>query len=333
MIGLIQNEVNKMLLKKKMVLIFVFLVVFIGLFAYGEKYTYDKTIARYEKSNTTNGYDWKSLVGQQLKDLNRRMDSPYISKEGIASLQIEVEQLNYFMEHDINPITPSAGRFTGRFMEQALGMFLPLMIVILAADLVSGEFSTRTIKVLLTRAVPRWRILLSKYIALLMMSTLVVLLSGILATVISGMFYGVWGFDEPVATGFRLVDGALDASQVILVSRWQYCILIYSLAWFVAVVISSITLMISVMVTSTSSAIGIVMATLIGGQFLRFLLSDWVLVKYFFVSNLNLTDYLTGSYQQIPGMSLTFSIGVLGAWAVVSLIIGFTVFSKKDVLV
>ena len=75
------------------------------------------------------------------------------------------------------------------------------------------------------------------------------------------------------------------------------------------------------------------MASLIGGQFLQFFLSEWKLVKYFFVTNLDLTRYLTGSYQPIEGMSLNFSILTLSAWAVLSLIISFVVFNRKDVIV
>jgi ABC-2 type transport system permease protein len=54
-------------------------------------------------------------------------------------------------------------------MEQSISVLLPLLIILLAGDSVCGEFSAKTIKVLLTRAVPRWKVLLSKYIALLIM--------------------------------------------------------------------------------------------------------------------------------------------------------------------
>lgn len=212
-------------------------------------------------------------------------------------------------------------------------LFIPLLIGILAADLVSSEFSTKTIKILLTRAVPRWKILLSKYIALMMMSTLVIFMIGIFSTLISYAFFRQWGFSEPVATGFSLMEGQLNTGAVILVTRFKYTLLVYSLGWFVSLVIATITFLISVLVKSSASGISLLMATLIGGQFLQFFLSDWVAVKYFFVTNLDLTRYLTGSYQPIEGMSLNFSITILSLWALISLGISFLVFNKKDVLV
>lgn len=331
MIALIRNELYKMLMKKKMILIVVLLLVFIALFVYGEQYVYVRAIDRL--SAMGEGFDWRVLAQQQISKMKERLDSPYIPESGLKSIGIQISQLEYFLKNNINPITPSAARFTVDFAKQSLVLFIPLLILILGADLVSGEFSKGTIKVLLTRAVPRWKILLSKYIALLMTTTVVLLLMGVLATVVSGLYFGYWGFGEPIATGFRVVGGALDATHVIQITRIEYMILIYALAWAVSVVIATIVMMVSVLVKTTASAIGIVMAALIGGQFLQYFLSEWPVVKYFFVSNLDLSQYLTGSYQPIPGMSLAFSLSVLLGWAVLSLAVSFYVFIRQDVLV
>ncbi|MBN2259239.1 MAG: ABC transporter permease subunit [Clostridiales bacterium] len=333
MIALIENEMSKMFFKKKISLILILLIVFIGLFAYGEQYVYKSTLSRFSSASEGDSLDWTVLANQQLAILFERLDSPYIPESGIKSIEIEIKQLQYFILNDINPITPSAARFTVDFANQTITMFIPLLILILASDLVSGEFTSGTIKLLMTRAVPRWKILLGKYIALLMMTTLVILLIAILSTLIAGFYFDYWGFDEPMPTGFHLIEGTLDSSGVIMVSGLQYMFFIYALTWGVAVVIASITLMISILVNTTATAIGIILSTLIGGQFLQYFLSDWPIAKYFYVSNLNLSKYLTGSYQPIEGMSLAFSTGVLLSWLFVSLLVSFTVFIRKDILV
>ena len=330
---LVQNEVIKLVLKRKMRLIGVLLLVFIGLMSYGQKYAYDKNVARIESLSEGASYDWKSLTSQRLSDLERRLESPNIPEDVKSTLAVEIQQLTYFVDNDVNPITPSAAKFTVGFIEQGIMLFIPLLIGILAADLVSGEFSAKTIKVLLTRAVPRWKILLSKYISLIMMTTIVMFIIGGLSTLISYAFFHEWGFSEPIATGFSLVEGALNTDSVILVTRFYYTLLVYSLGWFVSLIIATITFLISVLVRSSASAISLLMAFLIGGQFLQFFLSDWLAVKYFFVTNLDLTRYLTGSYQPIEGMSLGFSIMILTIWAIGSLGLSFLIFSKKDILV
>ncbi len=333
MITLIRNEIYKMLLKKKIILITILLILFVGLFSYGENYIYNQRINAFLQGSDQGNYSWENLANQRLERLKENLESDYIPERGIKSIEIQIEQLEYFIENNINPITPSVARFNVDFVKQSITLFLPLLIIILGADLISGEFSDQTIKVLLTRAVPRWKILLSKLIALLMMTTLMVLLMAIISTVVSRIFINRLGFDEPVATGFKLVNGELSTGSVIQITSLNYMLLNYSLAWFVALVMSAITFMVSVLVKSMGSAIGIIMASLIGGQFLQFFLSDWVLVKYFYVTNLDLTKYLTGSYQQVEGMNLVFSVLVLSTWAIVSILISFIVFSKKDVLV
>lgn len=229
MISLVQNEITKILLKKKMILIVLLLLIFISLLAYGQKYSYDQNIQKFEAESGGAEYDWRSLTTQRLDDLEERSTNEFIPKEVRLSVDREIQQLTYFIENDINPITPTASKFNVQFVEQGIILFIPLLVVILAADLVSSEFSNKTIKILLTRAVPRWKILLSKYIALIMMTTLLVFIIGVLSTLISYLFFQQWGFSEPIVTGFSLVNGELNANSTILISRFQYTLLIYSL--------------------------------------------------------------------------------------------------------
>lgn len=333
MMYLVQNEIYKMLNSKKPYLILVLLVIFVGLFAYGEQYAYEVGLERLENISEDLSFDWENLARQQIRDMERRMSSPYMSEEGKRSMTIEIEQLKYFIENDINPITPSAAKFAGQFVEQGILLLIPLLVIILGSDLVSGEFSTRSIKVLMTRAVPRWKILMSKLLALFIMITVVMVVSAVLSIFISVLFFGRFGFDEPVITGFIIADGALNADNVIQVSQLYYLMLLFSLAWFVSLVIGSITFMVSVLVKSTPASIGIIMSSLIGGQFLQIFLSDWEIVKYIFVSNLSLTSYLNGSFQFIEGMNFAFSASVLGVWGIGALIISFVVFTRRDILV
>lgn len=331
--SLIQNEVIKILLKKKMILIIMFLLIFTSLFSYGQQYSYNKNIERFESLSGGTEFNWRSLTEQRLNDLDKRANNQFIPEDVRASLEREIEQLNYFIDNDINPITPTAAKFNVDFAQQGITLLFPLLIAILAADLVSSEFSSKTIKILLTRAVPRWKILLSKFIALIMMTTILIFIIGTLSTLVSYGFFREWGFNEPVITGFKLNGGKLSSESVVLISRLKYTVLIYSLLWFASIVIASITLFISVIVDNSASAIGILMASLIGGQFLQFFLSDWEIVKYFFVTNIDLTRYLTGSFQPIEGMSLNFSILILALWALILLITSFVIFNRKDVLV
>ena len=334
LLKLVQNEVSNILSKKKMFLISGILIILIVLFAYGQNFQYKNSLKRYSKTTIESGTDsWKPIVKQQISDLKNRLSSQNTLSYSKNNITIQIDQYQYYLDNNINPLTPSAGKYAVTFMEQGIYMFLPLLIIILAGDSVSGEFSSKTIKILLTRAVPRWKVLLSKYLALLILFSIVILETLILSILISGFMFNSWGFSEPVATGFKSIGGKLDASNVIKLLEWQYIVLVYSLGWFVSCVVGTISFMVSVLVRNTATSIGVMMATLIGGSFLQLFLADWPAVKYFFVTNLNLPQYLTGSYQPISGMSLVFSTLVLLVWAVGALVVSFLVFTKQDVLV
>jgi len=334
MLSLVQNEVNKILAKKKMLLITGILIILAILFAYGQNFQYNNTIERYTKANGQSiNISWQSLVKQQIVDLTNRLNSPYVKASEINSIKVRIQQNEYYLDNNINPITPSSGRFSEKLMEQAIFLLLPLLIIILAGDSVCSEFSSRTIKVLLTRAVPRWKVLLSKYLSLVILISIVILETALISIIVSFAFFKTLGFNEPVATGFKVVAGTLDASSVIRVFQWQYLILIYSLGWFVSIVVGTISFMVSVLVRNTSTSIGVMMASLIGGSFLQLFLTDWPSVKYFFVLNLNLPQYLSGTYQPIANMNMLFSSLVLLFWAAAALLVSFLVFTKQDVLV
>ena len=332
--SLIENEVIKMVSKKRLLFVLAILIVLISVFAYGQKQTLARTKAQLtQRMGITATEDWRKLADQQLIDMKNRLDSPYMDEKNKSSLRVRMEQLEYNLDNNINPLEQSAAKFTTKFMEQSIFLFLPLLIIMLAADMVSGESSSGTIKLLLVRNVPRWKILLSKYLTLVILEVLVVFFAFMLSVLISGAFFGYGGWLAPVATGFKVLAGKLDTTSVLNVPQWQYALMVYSLAFFVSVVVGSISFMISILVKSTAASIGIIMSTLVAGNFISFFLSDWKITRYMFMVNLRLTDYLSGSFQPIEGMNMLFSITVLLGWAIASIIVSFVYFTKQDIMV
>lgn len=334
LLKLVENEIFKMIYKKRLLIIFGILLVLISAFAYGEKNSLNRTKERLaQRIGITETTDWKKLIEQQIIDQQSRLDSPYGHEDEKPSIRVRIEQLKYFLKNNINPLDSSAAKFTIRFMEQAIFLFLPLLIIVIAGDIVSGEAAAGTIKLLLTRNVPRWKILLSKYLALLIMEILVLLLSVVLSIAISGLFFGYGGWMTPVATGFQVIGDKLDTLGVQNIPQWEYIVLVYGLAFFVSIVIGSISFMTSVLVKSTSSSIGIMMSSLIAGNFLSYFLADWQAARYLFMVNLRLTSYLSGSFQPIAGINMAFSVAVLAVWAIGALVVSFVYFTKQDILV
>jgi len=331
---LVENEVIKMIFKKRLIVVIGILLVLISTFAYGEYHSLERNRERLSnRAGISAVYDWKKLAEQQIIDLKNRLDSPYMQEKDKSSTRVRIEQLRYYIDKDINPIDSTSAKFTGRFIAQSIFLLLPLLIVILAGDIVSGESANGTIKLLLTRCVPRWKILLSKFLSLVIFEVIVLFFAFIISAAVSGIFFGFGGWSAPVATGFKVIGGKLDSSGVMNVPQWQYILMAYGLAYFVSIVVGSISFMISVLIKSTSASIGIMMSSLAGGSFLSYFLSDWKITHYLFMVNLRLTDYLTGSLQPVEGMDMAFSSTVLAVWAAIALAVSFIYFMKQDILV
>ncbi|MFB5283095.1 ABC transporter permease [Peribacillus sp. Hz7] len=325
MINLIQNEMMKLLAKKRLLIIGVIVAVLVVLFTYAQ---YKQAEEQREKLGTD---DWRTAVQQQIIDIQNRLSSSRMLDEWREQLQVTVKQQQYYLDHNINPSEPGAATFTRMFIENASSLFIPLLVMIVASDLVSSESSQGTIKLLLTRPVPRWKILMSKYITLLLSISIIVAMTGVLAYALSGVVFGYHGWNAPIITGFTVEAGNVDTSGVRLISQWQLLLMDFGLVWYIAVVVGTLAFMLSVLIRSTPAGMGIMLAALISGAILNNMVSSWESAKYFFMVNLQLTNYLSGVAPPIEGMTLLSSVLILFVWWLAALIVSFIVFIRKDV--
>ncbi|MBB6282458.1 ABC transporter permease subunit [Geobacillus subterraneus] len=322
---LVYNEMMKIVRKKRLWVIAAIVAVLVALFTYAQ---YRETEELKKRLGTT---DWRTQLQQQIVDLQNRLQSPSMSEEWRKYLQIRLKQQQYYLEHDINPSAPGAPTFMRIFIENAIDLFLPLLVMVVAADLVSSEASAGTIKLLLVRPVKRWKVLLSKYIALLLSVSFIMFTTAVLSYVISGLVFGYGGFHLPLLTGFVPQGEDLDTTNVHMIPQWKYVLIELGLAAFVSVVVGTLTFMLSVLLRSTAAVMGIMLAALISGAILSNMVSSWHSAKYLFMVNLRLTDYIKGTAPPVEGMTLGFSMAVLTVWGLVALIVAFVGFTRRDV--
>ncbi|MEC0371626.1 ABC transporter permease [Paenibacillus chibensis] len=325
LLPLIKNETIKIIKKKRFYVILLILLVLVPIFTYAQMRSAERTREKFHG-------DWRLEVQQQITDNENSLGSDRVPDEWKKYRKIFVQQLQYYLDHDVNPNEPNGVTFTREFMANSITLFIPLLIMAIASDIVSGERTSGTIKMLLTRPVKRWKVLLSKLVTLFMFSSLIVVSAFIITYVVSGAVFGYKGFDMPVFTGFQITGSDVDLSAVHAVPQWKYLLMQGGLIWFVSLTIASLAFMVSVLVRSTAASIVVMMAALIAGTILTNMASAWSSAKYLFMVNLELTDYLSGTPAPIEGMNLSFSLAVLSVWAVAALIISFLVFTKRDIL-
>jgi ABC-2 type transport system permease protein len=315
----------KIIVKRKLLVVTLIMAALISIFTYAQMKEAERIMER------LGDMDWRTTLQQQIVETQNRLNSSRISDEWREQLQNRVTQQQYYLDQNINPAEPGAPTFMREFIENSIQLLLPLMIMVIAADLVSSEYSMGTVKLLLTRPVKRWKILLSKYLALILSVSFIIFVYGLLSYVISGLVFGYSGWGAPVFTGFSYEGGELNTSAAQLIPQWKFILMELGLAWLVALVIGTMSFMLSVLIKSTAAGMGVMLALLISGTILSNMVSSWESAKYLFMVNLGLINYLEGGSPPIEGMSLGFSLAVLLAWGAAALITSFVVFTKRDV--
>ncbi|MFD1955661.1 ABC transporter permease [Paenibacillus thailandensis] len=324
LLPLIQNETLKIWKKKRFLVIVLILLAIIPVFTYAELKTLRHNASVFE--------NWRSQVLQQMTDIENSLSSDRMPEEWKRQRRVLVQQLQYYLDHDVNPAAQSAATFTRDFMHNAVTLLIPVLVLALASDLVSGERTDGTIKLLLTKPVRRWRILFSKLAALSLYVSLIVVLTAVLSYFVSGLAFGYGGWFMPVFTGFVLDGTAVDASFVHSVPQWLYILMELGLAWASSMTVAVLSLMVSILLRSTSASIVTMTSVLISGTILSNMSSSWQTPKYLFSVNLNLMNYLNGSPPPVEGMTFSFSAAVLAVWAAGALAVSFAVFTKQDIL-
>ncbi|WP_096200301.1 ABC transporter permease [Bacillus sp. FJAT-45350] len=190
---------------------------------------------------------------------------------------------------------------------------LNFISIIIAGDIVSSEFSSGTIKLVLIRPASRLKIILSKYVAVLLFSVLVVSIH-LLSTLIFG---GIFFFNSVLV---------LDPPFIINI------ILKYGFGFIEMIVISSFAMMLSVVTRSSVFSVSVPIFLLMSVTLVIELLVHYNIHigKYILFANTNLTQYFLG-IPKFEGMTLQFSIMIIVIHMVVFFIVSFVSFSKRDV--
>ncbi|QQE79093.1 ABC transporter permease [Alicyclobacillus sp. SO9] len=326
-IHLVQNELTKMLKKRRFHVVLAILFVLMAVFSYAE---HQASIQVTKQLGTA---DWHVHVQKQITHDANRLKSPFLTGTESAVIKAQMSEFQYELNHNIDPYAPGAPSFMKTFMDEGSLLLIPMLVVVIASDMVSSEMSGGTIKVLLTRGVPRWKVLASKLVALVFLTAMLIGAVGLSAYVVSGIFFGYQGFHLPIPMGFHtLANGTISVTHVYTITQWKYLIMTYGLGFISSLAVAVLSFMVSVLVRSTASSMGIMMAALISGTLLTSLASSWQTAKYLPVVNLQLSTYLNGSPPPVAGMNFSFSMVILTVWSIAALAVSFWVFTQRDIL-
>ena len=321
MVGLIQNEVLKILRRRRFLIVVMILAVLMSVVTYGQ----------YRQLQRHKDRDWRARTQSRVVRYQNFLKRGTINPAWARSLRLEVGRLQYHLDRDIEPDKPTAPYMSRAFANVAGILLLPLLVAVLASDVVSAEHAEGTDKLLLTHPVKRWRILTAKLVAVFVFTTLLLFFGGGISYVTGALALDHRGWDAPMFSGFQLSGDSVDLTAVRQLPLWQDTLIAYGLEWYALIMVACIALLLSVLFRSSAASIGTMMASLIGGTILSRLSPDWMAGKYFFVSSLPLANYYTGEPPPYDGMPVVFCITVLGIWAAAALVLAYAIFTRKDV--
>ena len=321
LMALIRNETLKLFRRKRFAVVMGILIAIISLVTYSQ-----------QRMLRNRRPEWRVQMQQRVAGMQNQLRRVGRTDSAWArSLRAEVNRLQFYIDHDIDPERPTAPLFVRRFVNVAGFLLLPLLVGILGSDIVSAENAEGTDKLLLTRPVRRWKILTSKLVTLGMFATLTLACGGALAFLIPAPLLPARGWTAPTFTGFQISDTGFNPDGVRQLPLWKDTLIAFGLEWYALLCVAAIALLLSVMFKSSAASIGTMLASLIGGTILTRISPDWTAGKYLFVSALPLSDYYSGEPPPYDGMSMIFCIGLLAAWAAGALIVSYAIFIRRDV--
>jgi ABC-2 type transport system permease protein len=267
--------------------------------------------------------NWKQTLTTQTSQLQQSLQkkNSHLPASTVAQLKQEIQVNQYDIAHNIDPNHTTGWKFAST--AENLSALLVAFIVVIAGDVVASEFSSGTIKMLLTQTATRTKILTAKYLAAMLFGLFMTAVMFVGSLLIGWIFFGASGATQPQV----YVDAN---SHLQHMGTAAYLLMQYGFLLIQVVIIITIAFMISAIFRSSTLAIMISILAFLVGSTLVSALSSYAWVKYILFSYTNLTQFVVGG-PQIHGLTLGFAITMLVLYFIVMNFLSWLVFVKRDV--
>ncbi|MCM1228238.1 MAG: ABC transporter permease [Clostridium sp.] len=202
--------------------------------------------------------------------------------------------------------------------------FIGVFVIIIAGGIVSGEFSSGTIKFLMINPVKRWKILVSKYFTAMTLGYIAMLGVYIISMLTTMLLFGA----ENLGASYITVSG----DKVSEISGFLYIAKLYLIKSVGFIVMGSLAFAISSLFRSSALAIGISVMAYTGGSTVTMVLSqlqfDWG--RYLIFSNLDLTSIAEGN-SMFTDQTVGAALAVIAVHMIIFLLTAWDGFTRREV--
>lgn len=296
---------------------------------------------------------WEDALAEDIKAQEDYIEASKSSmnSDNLSRNKMELDQLKYLQEHNIEP--HSDYEFNGfTYLEDLLDqlgqVFLVIGISVFAADMVSGEWTPATMKLLLAQPVSRRKVLLSKFLATIAAAVGLILLIEIISFIVVGLLFEFGDMNYPVVINkvfeydysvfledgthpLALVDGSWD-----IVPMWKYSLVSLAYQALFIVAASSFVFMVSTLAKSSMVSMGVSVVSLIAATIVFQFSTFHKIARYTFTTYASIGDTIAGNmamYFSNPAFNLNSGIIAMVGGTIVCYIVSHFVFTKRDMLV
>jgi len=279
---------------------------------------------KYQENGLTvpDNEDWKHGIELENKGYKEQLKDENLPEESVNYYKKQIALNEYRIQHNISTNTDySAWDFISDSSQ--LISLAALFTIIIAAGIVANEFTWGTIKLLLIRPISRTKILLSKYITIILFGLFLLMVLFFVSFLLGAVLFGLPKESYPY---LAYSNGTVKEINMIVHLMADYGFNSISM-----LMLTTMAFMISTVFRNSSLAIGVSIFLMFMGSTATMLLAsrfEWA--KYILFANTDLLRYFDG-VPMVSGMTLTFSVVMLILYFCLFHFLAFFVFNKRDV--
>lgn len=265
--------------------------------------------------------DSKQELQSYLKDFDQ-----YNYKEKLQYNKIlaNVNELEHRIHNNIPTLPPDNARDMLNNTFQFYEILIILVIVVVTGSIVSDEFNKGTIKLLLVKPHGRWKLLLSKLIAAIIMAIIAILFIVITQSLIGGFIYGFADYSTP------LIQYNFNTQNVMQINVFSNIFILMLAKMPMYLLVLSITFAISTISSNTS--ISIILGLLVYlSKNIIYVNEKMEFSKYLLPTNWDFTIYLYGKLPEVAFLKFDFSVMICLISFIFIMLVTFTYFENKDI--
>lgn len=241
---------------------------------------------------------------------------------------IEKREINkYILDNNVNINKQNDIRGILQSFFNEYGLFIIVMIVMIAGTIVSEEFNKGTIKLLLVKPYSRNKILLAKFITVFIMIVFSIFAVIVMELMVGGIVFGYDSLSVPI------LQYNFETQSLQSMSIFNYLGIEIMTQLPKLVLLATLAFACSTLFTNSAVAIAIPLLGYMSADMINMLVIQFkVQFMRFFVSlNWDFEEYLFGNLPQMEGMTLGFSAVICMLYFVVMVIPTFIAFKKKNI--